>query len=75
MVVAKFHRQRWLRRICIGVLCILLLNEAGDYGIRTDDTLLQLHRPYGPNVLAANRDHWLFRCVLLHPQDLRSRQN
>lgn len=75
MVVAKFHRQRWLGRLRSGLLGLLLHDETGNNRNRPDSHVFRLHRTDGADVLAANRDDWLLRGVRIYPENLRGRQD
>lgn len=48
---------------------------AGHRGVRALAALLRLHRPDGPDLLAADGHHRLLRRLHVHQEDLRRRQD
>lgn len=75
MVVAEFHRERWISSLCAGVFRLLLRHQTGDYRTGTNSHVFRLHRADGPHILVIDwYDRFLCR-VRFHQKNIRGCQD
>lgn len=61
--------------LCAHLRCLLLCEQAGHCRVHSLLTILRLHHPYGPVLLAPHWHHWLLCSLHVCPEDLRRSEN